>query len=1009
MYEAFISSSPITFHRIHLPLQSHSNAHRHRSLPPQRCFVRSITCNVSESLNTSSKTNPSSSSDSYSIWSQVKVAVPLSRVFSDHLGENSLHHLSAHKYKVVCPFHNDKNPSLHIDDDLGLFHCFGCSAKGSVIDFEQLTAGHRSVSMALRSLASKYPPISSILHNSSIHLSSNPTSQIDIDNNINIQNSDKNVRISRRVHLAQIAITRDVLQQALPIFTKAFWDMNTSEGMLYLRNERRISTPTLRAFSCGFAPSHPTRSFILEKLKKEGHTPEDIVLSGLVRTSEYQQSNSEQNDNSVRHYDLFHERVLFPIRDKEGQVLSFAGRTLPTSSTSKSSKYLNGPDSPIFSKRDLLFGVDLAVTAPSATVEDGFVIVVEGYLDVLVIFDRTQGRVACVATMGTAATVKQLQKSYELLADPADGKVIINFDSDDAGVKSVERLCDSVFPKLVDCAHAFYIAFPPQPAKDADEFMVCGGEGDTYVEMLLANAVPWYQWRGDRIVQAEIERIDKLEEQEKLEQGNDTNGRNLNGMNKRNSEREWIENTEQRMRDERDNEGNFEAILSEFIRAQSDDFVVAFGANPGEIKPTAKRKERPKCSEEVLDQLAEIIATSNRCLPGLNVPALAQAWVDSLSYSSISRMIPMQQKLISLTEQKSKRWEHLSMQTQMYWLPPPPWLLDELPGWKRKSLGYGLESIDPIADSDDDGGNGDDGYSLLDDTKYMKRSIERLKYQEEHVLPYLKARQSGQVKRLKEAPRRSAEEILLRTLIFSNEADRLDGLQALLDVIIRCGENKMPFWTCGKRESLFEYLVSVEGPMGYEEMAAYLEEYEWFTEEIEELFMPIEEEMDLEWKEIKMLEMTKPIQVVSSVAESVETMAKIVAKRKALDTTEEILGTILKKKRAMQIQEEIHDIDRNDKKEGEDGKTLDDLQKQLQMELELLKERQMKLNSEIDGSKFLRPDEMEEQQNEMEEMKLNAELERHQEEFWKEIRETEGEVQPPAWLPGGAADSGKET
>lgn len=917
-------------------------------------------------------------SAAYDTWARVRAAVSLSRVFADHLGEHALHRLSDHKYKVVCPFHNDKNPSLHIDDSLGLFHCFGCSAKGSVIDFEQLTGGHRSVSTALRSLAAKYPPIALILRQTSIKL----TRQADGDGGINNEDSDNGdsslpargstadaapPQISRRIRLTQIAIVRDVLRDAASVYLASLWNPDTPRALQYLQNDRRLGVPTLRAFGCGFAPPQARPAFILSQLTSQGHEPYNLSLAGITRainrsrndiTSSSSNSSTEQND--TKYYDIFRDRVVFPIRDLGGHVISFAARALPDAPPS-APKYINGADSLVFSKRESLFGADLAATAPSATVDDGFIIVLEGYLDVMSLFDRTQGRAACVATMGTSASVAQLRAAYKLLKDPIDGKVIINFDADDAGIKSVERLCDSVIPQLHDCAHAFYITFPPPPAKDADDFLNALGEADDYVEIILNSARPWYQWRGDRIVQAEAARLERVE--------NSSDGVDQEAFNEG-----ALTDTKQ---------SSFDIVLSEFMRVQQDDMVVAFGATPDSLKKSTVAKQPAPCSDEVKTALAEIVASAHKCLPWLNVAALVQSWADCLTRSTPSVMVQLYDDIINRTERLTRTWRHLSLQTQVYWMPPAPWLLAELPEWKRKRLGYG--SSDLLDREQEDGIDIVGSYSSastnsFSESKLMRQSMEKIQFQNKYIMPILNARQCDRVKRLKSAPRRSAEEIILRALIFAPEADRLDGLSALVEVMIRCQERNLPFWTSAEREQLFEYLASVEGPMSAEEMAAYLEEYEWFTPEIEELFLPIEEETDYEWQEIRRLEYKNPLAVVKITAGSVEKMAGIVASRKALDNSGDILQQLVEK-RALLHSNSVSPAENQ----------------QLTGELEELTAKQFALHSEIDRSKFLTSEELAERKEKME---AEAEKLKWENERKQLLKDLEGnETLPfPEWM-----------
>lgn len=1016
-----------------------------------------------------------SSSNAVSIWTRLRAAVPLSQVFADHLGRDALHPVgstaaSQNKFKVICPFHNDRNPSLHIDDSLGLFHCFACGAKGSVIDFEQLIGGHRSVSTALRSLSSKYPPIAAVLRNSvslsNVSSSSSPSSSSMGMNVFPILNGNGSIvrqpvekpRVSRRARLTQKAIVSDVLRDALPAFTAALWDSATPDGLSYLRHQRGLSDPTLRAFQCGFVPPHPKRAFILSHLHAHGHAPDDVVLAGIARAvTDDNKNNSENNvnpnvtdihDNPTkrRFYDVFRNRVVFPIRDIEGTVLSFAARSLPRSASfAREPKYINGADSPLFSKRSVLFGADLAVAAHSATVDEGFVILVEGYLDAMAVFDRTQGRVACVASMGTALSHDQLRAACGLLSDKVDGKVIINFDADDAGTRAVERLCDVVIPQVPDCAHAIHIAFLPPPFKDADDMLARlqnqqqhganfdGGSGiqsvgsngsDEYIDTVLIGAVPWCQWRGDRIVQHELARMDEEEDgndQQQQRRGRQKNVAAGEALLSPSSTKSMAEL--EAALDLVDDETEFNVLMSDFLRDQHDDFALAFGAKAEDLNKSSISSEvlPPQCSDAVLDQLGQVIARATECMPWLNAAALAQVWADSLSYSTPRVLVTLCKRILNKAEQYAEPWAEHSLPVQMYWMPPPPWVLAELPAWKRKSMGYGQEWIPPVeedvdnataftlddVDLDDDtvgsadtdpfnegiGDNGTDGddddgkYRLSEDTKFMKRSMRRLEAQQGTVVPLLQARQSDRAKRLTLAPRRSAEEIILRCLIFANETDRLTALQKLLDVIIRCGQTDLPFWTCAKREQVFEYLVALQGSPSVDEMAAYLEEFDWFTAEIDDLFVAVEDETDLEWREIRELEISAPVQLVHATAHSVETMATKVARRMALDASNRVLRDVIDTRARL----------------DEEGGGDENASQQLEEEMRLLCETQDELARQLDGSKFLTEEQVRQKETEARRAQRRIELEKQQKMFWEEM-EAVGEVEAPGCVDGDAVE-----
>lgn len=878
------------------------------------------------------------------MWARVRSAIPLSRAFADHLGADALHALTDRKFKVVCPFHNDVNPSLHIDDATGHFHCFGCGASGSIIDFEKLVTGNRSLPTALHSLVRKYPVIASILGTNSFAASALADSDTHAagGDHVHVVQPESPPRVLRRVRMMQVASARAVLQLATQLYQQALWHQATPRGFRYLTIDRRLSEQTLRAFGCGFAPPHSTSNFLLNALACREHPADHLVQAGLARLG-----NTVKEGQLPRHYDIFRNRIITPLRDLHGNTVSLAGRVL-SGAEPRAAKYVNGPESVLFKKKNLLFGADLAKSAASAKADEGYVVVLEGYMDVMSLFDHTKGRVACVASMGAAMSSNQLKLAYDLLEDAADGRVIINFDNDDAGIKAMERLCDSVIPQMqAYCAHAFFMAVPPESVKDVDEFLNKVGKADQYVHYLLETALPWYQWRADRIIQEEMARLEKLDDIE------------VDIVN---------EPPMDEMVSSDDEDINFDFVLSDYLKAQCDDMLTAFGA-PASDKATKTKKIPARCSPEVLERLTDVLVTAQECLPGLNVSALVHSWADSLARSQPSELLPLYRRLLAGAEKKSRPWRHLTAQSQLHWMPPAPWLLEELPAGKRKKIN---DAAGYKAD-----GETMDLEKFMSDSRRVQRSIAKMKYQATELVPLLQQRQGDRVRRLRIAPRRSAEEIVLRTLIFASETDRVQGLERVITVMLRCEQNGLPFWTSAGREELFTSLSVELEKMSAEEMAAHVEEYEWFTPEIEELFLPFEEEEDDEWKAIRKLELDFPVKVVESTAMSVEAMAAKVASRTALEDT----GRIMERMVAIQ--------------ESEAASSTEEEAAEME-EFNQLVAKQLSLQKEVDGSKYWTPEELAENNEEMEEQKYEIWEAQRRKDVLIELRN--GELRTPDYL-----------
>ncbi|KAI0563836.1 DNA primase [Gracilaria domingensis] len=782
------------------------------------------------------------------VWGRVKKAVPLSRAFADRYGDSALIVTGPQRFKLVCPFHNDKNPSLHISDELGTFHCFGCGASGSIIDLEQLASGHRSIAHALKSLSNRYQPIARVLQTSSFKAPSGSPETVEEPKHAVKAAQQK---VPRRVIVTHKAIASDVLRDATLVYQRVLWDQSTPRGLQYFTDERKLSAPTLRAFACGYAPASPQADFLLRKLREAGYPPEQLAIAGAARSS---------REGMI--HDLFRDRVIAPIRDMQGKTIALAGRALPHAPKS-SPKYINSPETHLFKKKNVLFGADIAKDAPSAKAKYGYVIVVEGYMDVMTMFERTQGRIACVATMGTGVTLEQLHASYKLLDDCVDGKVIVNFDNDDAGIKALARICETVVLGA-KCAHAIYIALPPSPVKDADEFMTEAGTPNEYVTYLLDAAKPWYEWYGNRIVKREIDRI--------LDPETDVNVQVDLGITERDMEAIGFSRSSHEL----------DLLLSNFLRQQRDDLLASVGGEPQVPQLSVEPQKRTPCSREVLDELAAVANSAAKTLPGLNVSALVHSWTDSLSLGEPTKLMPMFAYVMKKYQELAQPWRHLSMPVQVRWMRPPPWI--------QKELGKKKKNTRSLGSMDDDSSP----QTLKLSPQELKRIRERILYQEQYIFPVLRERRCERAKMTKAAPRRAAEELILRALIFAEEIDRIDALEILLDAIIRCAQKKLPFWTSKAREGVFEYLSQLEGAPSPEEIAAYLEETEWWCEEIEELFIPIEEEDDPDWAGIRRLEIDHPIDMVETCALSIERMAGIIDSRRAIEKSGDVMQRIAK-------------------------------------------------------------------------------------------------------------------
>ncbi len=283
----------------------------------------------------------------------------------------------------LCPFHNEKTPSFSVNAERGFFHCFGCGAGGSAFNFIMRVEG-LTFPEAVRSLAKKY-----------------------------------GVTIPDRDVSGPAAGEREAMLKASEVaaefFAHVLW--NTTDGALardYLKS-RAISIETARAFMIGFAPSRPAS--LAKALEKRGLRDAGVKV-GLVR--------KDGNDA----YDMFRARVMFPIRDAQGRAIAFGGRVLDA----RLPKYINSPESPLYSKARTLYGLFEARQAISSSASAGKdrAILVEGYFDVIALWQA--GFKEAVAGCGTALTVDQLRVLSRYTKN-----VIACFDGDAAGRKASMR------------------------------------------------------------------------------------------------------------------------------------------------------------------------------------------------------------------------------------------------------------------------------------------------------------------------------------------------------------------------------------------------------------------------------------------------------------------------------------------------------------------------------------------------------------------------------------------
>jgi DNA primase len=315
------------------------------------------------------------------------------------VGEYLKLHRTGSKYKAICPFHDDHNPSLELNPDRQSFKCWSCGAGGDIFDFVK---DYERVDFpeALRMLADR----AGVTLGEPATPSSPGVSKVELFG---------------------------VTTWAEGAFAEALGQSDEAKGYL---EKRGISADSIARFHLGFAPE--TRDWLTAKARKAGISAANLEKVGLiVRSEKY----------PVPH-ERFRGRLIFPIHDQRGKTLGFGGRILPSiesknaESGLKVAKYLNSPETPLFLKRRILYGADLARQQAR---EAKWVAVVEGYTDVIAAHQVGLSNV--VGTLGTA-----LGDDHVTALRRLTDRAVLVFDGDEAGQKAADRSLELFLGHEVD-------------------------------------------------------------------------------------------------------------------------------------------------------------------------------------------------------------------------------------------------------------------------------------------------------------------------------------------------------------------------------------------------------------------------------------------------------------------------------------------------------------------------------------------------------------------------------
>ncbi|WP_104017295.1 DNA primase [Roseovarius nitratireducens] len=335
-----------------------------------------------------------------------------------------------------CPFHQEKTASFHVDDRKGFYYCFGCHAKGDAISFVR------------------------------------ETENVDFIEAVRILAAEAGMQMPERDPQAQEKADRrgqltEVMEQAARFFGMQLRSGAGAAARDYL-TVRGLNLQVQDRFGIGFAPEG--WQGLWDHLTGKGVDPGMILACGLARES----------DKGGRPYDVFRNRIMFPIRDARGRCIAFGGRAMDPNDNAK---YLNSPETEIFDKSRTLYHHG---PAREATGKGHPLIVAEGYMDVIALV--AAGFEAAVAPLGTAVTEHQLQLLWRMADEP-----IIMLDGDRAGLGAAYRVIDMALP-LLEAGRTLRFALMPE-GKDPDDLLRAEGPGAVQARIDAALPLVRLMWQ----------------------------------------------------------------------------------------------------------------------------------------------------------------------------------------------------------------------------------------------------------------------------------------------------------------------------------------------------------------------------------------------------------------------------------------------------------------------------------------------------------------------------------
>jgi DNA primase len=361
---------------------------------------------------------------------------PIDDVVGDYV---QLKNAGGGQKKGLCPFHDEKSPSFHVTPSKGFFHCFGCQVGGDVIAFI-MKLEHLTFMETVERLADR---IGYTLRYESGGVSTGPS-----------------INRSRLV----------AANTAASIFYQEQLQLPAAQHGRDFLTKRGFDRDAAKNFNVGYAPDE--WDGLYKNLKGKGFTDEELNLAGLVK------------EGTKGMIDRYRNRLIWPVKDISGDVVGFGARKLASDEVDTGPKYLNSPETPVYKKNQILYGLDMAKKEIAKSRQ---VVIVEGYTDVMAA--HLAGVTTTVATCGTAFGDEHIRIIRRLLmdADAFRGEVIFTFDGDAAGQKAALR----AFEDDQKFVAQTFVAVEPN---GMDPCELRQAHGDDAVRNLVARRVPLFEF-----------------------------------------------------------------------------------------------------------------------------------------------------------------------------------------------------------------------------------------------------------------------------------------------------------------------------------------------------------------------------------------------------------------------------------------------------------------------------------------------------------------------------------